>query len=81
MMKVFCTLAPQPAKHIEMINKNKINMHLFMILLYHDIFAYNMRRKLKINPVSKLVDTSSAEFEAFTPYYYSTYEKEDESRA
>ena len=26
----------------------------------------------------KLVDTCAAEFEAYTPYYYSTYEKEDE---
>ncbi len=29
----------------------------------------------------KLVDTCAAEFEARTPYYYSTYEAEDESRA
>jgi carbamoyl-phosphate synthase large subunit len=28
----------------------------------------------------KLVDTCAAEFEAYTPYYYSTYESEDESR-
>ncbi|MBW2465098.1 MAG: carbamoyl-phosphate synthase large subunit, partial [Deltaproteobacteria bacterium] len=28
----------------------------------------------------KLVDTCAAEFEAYTPYYYSTYEREDESR-
>jgi carbamoyl-phosphate synthase large subunit len=31
--------------------------------------------------VYKLVDTCAAEFEACTPYYYSTYEPEDESRA
>ena len=31
-------------------------------------------------PVYKLVDTCAAEFEAYTPYYYSTYETEDESR-
>ncbi len=30
--------------------------------------------------VYKLVDTCAAEFEAYTPYYYSTYEREDESR-
>ena len=29
---------------------------------------------------SKLVDTCGAEFEAHTPYYYSTYETEDESK-
>lgn len=30
-------------------------------------------------PVYKLVDTCAAEFEAYTPYYYSTYEAENES--
>ena len=29
----------------------------------------------------KLVDTCAAEFEAYTPYYYSTYEDEDEAPA
>ncbi|MFH2121183.1 MAG: carbamoyl-phosphate synthase large subunit [Pseudomonadota bacterium] len=33
-----------------------------------------------IVPVYKLVDTCAAEFEAHTPYYYSTYETEDETR-
>jgi carbamoyl-phosphate synthase large subunit len=33
-----------------------------------------------ILPVYKLVDTCAAEFEAFTPYYYSTYETENEAR-
>ncbi|MCH7847453.1 MAG: carbamoyl-phosphate synthase large subunit [Planctomycetes bacterium] len=32
------------------------------------------RKRLKIEPVYKLVDTCAAEFEALTPYYYSTYE-------
>ncbi|MBT7170730.1 MAG: carbamoyl-phosphate synthase large subunit, partial [Phycisphaerales bacterium] len=32
------------------------------------------RKALGIEPVYKLVDTCSAEFEAATPYYYSTYE-------
>ncbi len=34
-----------------------------------------MRKKLGIEPVYKLVDTCAAEFEAFTPYYYSTHEE------
>src|SRR4029077_5952420 len=34
-----------------------------------------------IHAVFKLVDTCAAEFEAVTPYYYSTYEREDEARA
>ena len=33
-----------------------------------------------IFPAYKMVDTCSAEFEAFTPYLYSTYQTEDESR-
>jgi carbamoyl-phosphate synthase large subunit len=32
------------------------------------------RKELGVTPVFKLVDTCAAEFEAFTPYYYSTYE-------
>ncbi|HQI73595.1 MAG TPA: carbamoyl-phosphate synthase large subunit, partial [Smithella sp.] len=38
------------------------------------------REKEKIVPVYKLVDTCAAEFEAYTPYYYSTYETENETR-
>jgi carbamoyl-phosphate synthase large subunit len=32
------------------------------------------RKSLGVTPVYKLVDTCAAEFEAYTPYYYSTYE-------
>ena len=38
------------------------------------------RFTLKLKPVYGLVDTCAAEFEAFTPYYYSTYGELDESR-
>ena len=38
------------------------------------------RWQMGIHPVFKLVDTCSAEFEAATPYYYSTYEEECEAR-
>ncbi|MBW1782343.1 MAG: carbamoyl-phosphate synthase large subunit, partial [Deltaproteobacteria bacterium] len=38
-------------------------------------------RKAKgVEPVFKSVDTCAAEFEAYTPYYYSTYEQENEIR-
>tara|TARA_B110000091_G_scaffold211650_1_gene256710 strand:+ start:6476 stop:9325 length:2850 start_codon:yes stop_codon:yes gene_type:complete len=36
--------------------------------------VYNKRKELKINRVYKLVDTCAAEFNAETPYYYSTFE-------
>jgi len=39
------------------------------------------RKQLGVTPVVKLVDTCAAEFEAFTPYFYLTYEEEDEFRA
>ncbi|MBN2453562.1 MAG: carbamoyl-phosphate synthase large subunit [Candidatus Omnitrophica bacterium] len=39
-----------------------------------------LRKRHNIRAVYKLVDTCAAEFEAYTPYYYSTYEEEDESR-
>lgn len=38
------------------------------------------RQYLNIRPVYKTVDTCAAEFEAFTPYYYSSYEEETEVR-
>jgi carbamoyl-phosphate synthase large subunit len=40
----------------------------------------NRRKAMGIIPAYKLVDTCAAEFEAATPYYYSTYEKESEHR-
>ncbi|MFZ3062605.1 MAG: carbamoyl-phosphate synthase large subunit [Actinomycetota bacterium] len=39
-----------------------------------------MRKEAGILPTFKLVDTCAAEFEAYTPYYYSTYERESEIR-
>ena len=42
--------------------------------------VFRRRTSSAILPVYKLVDTCAAEFEAYTPYYYSTYEQEDEVR-
>jgi carbamoyl-phosphate synthase large subunit len=39
----------------------------------------HLRKKHKVTPVYKRVDTCAAEFERFTPYLYSTYEEEDEA--
>ncbi len=39
-----------------------------------------LRKGLDIIPVYKLVDTCAAEFESYTPYYYSTYEEENEAK-
>src|SRR6187397_51064 len=41
-----------------------------------------LRKKLGLMPSYRLVDTCAAEFEAYTPYYYSTYDRgDDEVRA
>jgi carbamoyl-phosphate synthase large subunit len=37
-----------------------------------------LRDKYPVNPVYKIVDTCAGEFEAVTPYYYSTYEAKDD---
>ncbi|WP_434290979.1 carbamoyl-phosphate synthase large subunit [Clostridium botulinum] len=39
---------------------------------------YRLRNIWKINPVYKMVDTCGGEFEALSPYYYSTYDVYDE---
>jgi len=41
--------------------------------------VYNKREALGVNRVYKLVDTCAAEFEAKTPYYYSTFESDMET--
>lgn len=41
--------------------------------------VYDRRKELGINRVYKMVDTCAAEFPAHTPYYYSTFEDENES--
>ena len=50
------------------------NLFLGAITTANIMAVRNHRKKLGIEPVYKLVDTCAAEFEAATPYYYSTYE-------
>lgn len=44
-----------------------------------EIEIEKVRKKMQLNPVFKMVDTCAAEFEAETPYYYSSYEKINEA--
>ena len=44
-----------------------------------ELSVWEERRRKGILPVFKRVDTCAAEFESFTPYLYSTFEREDES--
>ena len=41
---------------------------------------YALRRQNGIAPVYKMIDTCASEFESYIPYFYSTYEEENESR-
>lgn len=40
---------------------------------------WNMRKENNIFPVYKMIDTCASEFESYIPYFYSTYEDENES--
>lgn len=44
-----------------------------------ELEVYNWRKEQGIVPVFKTVDTCAAEFESETPYFYGTYEDENES--
>ena len=47
----------------------------------NELEVREQRKSRGIIPTFKSVDTCAAEFEAYTPYYYSTYEDEDETPA
>ena len=40
---------------------------------------YKLRKKLGVFPVYKMIDTCASEFDSYVPYFYSTYEEENES--
>ncbi len=44
-----------------------------------ELDIYNLRKKENIIPVYKMIDTCASEFESYIPYFYSTYEDENES--
>ena len=41
--------------------------------------VFNLRKAQGIIPVYKMIDTCASEFESYIPYFYSTYEEENES--
>jgi carbamoyl-phosphate synthase large subunit len=53
---------------------------LSVIVGKRELKIRKLRKMLGIIPTYRLVDTCAAEFEAFTPYYYSTYGDENERR-
>ena len=41
--------------------------------------VWKLRKQYDIRPVYKMIDTCASEFESYVPYFYSTYEEENES--
>jgi carbamoyl-phosphate synthase large subunit len=69
------------AKQLGYSDAQLANLYLGTISPDTIIKVREFRKKQGIEPVYKLVDTCAAEFEAVTPYYYSTYEKSANGQA
>jgi len=73
-----------PSLSPELVRKSKTfgfsDVQLAHLLETNEDGVRDYRNKAGLQPVYKLVDTCAAEFEARTPYYYSTYEQENEAR-
>ncbi len=63
------------AKQLGYSDAQLANLYLGKISVENLLKVREHRKALGVTPVYKLVDTCAAEFEAATPYYYSTYEK------
>jgi carbamoyl-phosphate synthase large subunit len=50
--------------------------HIAMLIAGVEDDILSLRKMHNIKPDYKLVDTCAAEFEAYTPYYYSTYDSQ-----
>ena len=80
-LKGYSTLASVPDDVLRDVKRRGFSDHQLgrvWSLPEKEVRADRLRRGIK--PVYKCVDTCAAEFEAATPYYYSTYEEEDELR-
>lgn len=63
------------AKRLGYSDPQLANVYLGSISTESILAVRKHRKSLGIEPVYKLVDTCAAEFEAVTPYFYSTYER------
>jgi len=71
------TLGPELLRQAKEFGFSDAQLGEFLDKSEKDVRA--MRKELGIVATFKVVDTCAAEFEAYTPYYYSTYETEDEA--
>jgi len=83
MTKVFrLTIAPMPSLNPEILAKAKSlgfsDRQIAHLTGQTEDEVRALRKKLGLVPSYRLVDTCAAEFEAYTPYYYSTYDTGDD---
>lgn len=68
------------SNELRIFKKNGISdLQLARLLGVNEDTIYELRKRLDVIPSYKTVDTCAAEFEAETPYYYSTYDQENEA--
>lgn len=53
--------------------------HIAALKFTHENEIRKIRKNYNITPTYKIVDSCAGEFDAYTPYYYSTYESENEA--
>ncbi|HOJ93090.1 MAG TPA: carbamoyl-phosphate synthase (glutamine-hydrolyzing) large subunit [Dictyoglomaceae bacterium] len=76
--KSLSEITPQELRRLKKIGLGDYDLSCFLNATKEEIFRF--RRLHKIFPVYKIVDTCAAEFSAQSPYYYSTYEEENEAQ-
>jgi carbamoyl-phosphate synthase large subunit len=72
-----------PVLHAELRRAKRLGFSDRQLAVAHGVSEFDIRARRKaagVVPTYRLVDTCAAEFEAFTPYYYSTYGTENEMR-
>lgn len=74
--KSLSDITPRELRFLKSIGLGDYDLSCIINASKEEIFQY--RKIHKIFPVYKIVDTCAAEFSAQTPYYYSTYEEENE---
>jgi carbamoyl-phosphate synthase large subunit len=71
------TISPRTLKRAKQLGFS--DKHLALLTDKSEGEIRRLRIANNIRPSYKIVDTCAAEFESFTPYYYSTYDRENES--
>jgi len=71
------SISPETLQRVKRLGFSDKHLALLTEKEEHEIRS--LRKENEIRPSFKIVDTCAAEFESFTPYYYSTYDQENES--